>query len=391
MRRRRLLELYQTIAVVFLNTLILSAVVLAALHFVFPLERSIWNQNLGGQRLSDGFVPEHYYLSEAPETRRIRRSWDDYVLGGHWQAHPWTGLINRPFASEHLNVEPDGRRGGQPASAEHAGQPPLRLWAFGGSTLFGWGVADAYTVPAQLQAALQQLLPGRQVRVSNYGVPWYNSTHEVTLMSAHLRRAPAPPHAVVFLDGLNDLVHRVHYRSESPLFPQLRGAWEERLSGLFAPPPWLRLAPSFPLFRAALELRDGSPPSTLGGLQNPQDGADEATRIRQAAAGYRLNRRMARAICGELGIAPFFFLQPVPMWLDEARERHLDPRYDAFAAQVLAGEEGAVDVIDLRRALAALEPRYAMSVEPDGAHYSDVAGRVLAAAMAEAVVERGLP
>ncbi|MEM7351065.1 MAG: SGNH/GDSL hydrolase family protein [Acidobacteriota bacterium] len=388
MGRGRLTQSYQTVAVVFLNTLLLTGAVLVALHIAFPLERSIWNQNLGGSRLSEAFVPEHYYLTGTEETRRIRQTWDDYVLDGHWQAHPWTGLINRPFSSEYLNIAEDGGRGGPAPSAEHADQPPLVLWTFGGSTLFGWGVADAYTVPAQLQSALQARRPDRQVRVMNFGVPWYNSTHEVTLLTAHLRNDPTPPDAVVFLDGLNDLVHRVHYRSESPLFPQLRGAWEGRLNDLFAPPPWLRLKPSFPLFRAALELGEPPPSTTLGGIVDPTQVADEAALVRQAADNYRLNRRLTRSICGELGIVPFFLLQPVPMWLDEARARNRDPRYERFAEQVLAGEDEAPDVADLRGALAPLEPRYAMSVEPDGAHYSDIAGRVLATAIADLIADR---
>ncbi len=368
---RRLARLYQTAAVVLTSSVLLTAVVLLALHLAFPLERSIWQQNLDGRRLSEGFVPEHYYLTDAEQTEQIRRDFDGYVLAGHWQVHPWTGLINRQHESAGLNVDAEGRRAGLAPSAAHAGRPPLVLWAFGGSTLFGWGVADVHTVPSQLQAALQERFEERQVRVRNLGVPWYNSAHQLALLAANLRRTPEPPDAVLFLDGLNDLVHRVHYHSESPLHPQLFLAWEERLDAMFAPPPWIRIAPSLPLLRAARTLgwRDGP---GLGGLREPPERADRESLIRRAASDYRANRRMAEALCDELGVLPFFFLQPVPMWLDESRTETTDPDYRAFG----------------RLALAGLDAGYAMSVERDGAHYSDVAGRVLAAAMVEVIAKR---
>ncbi len=383
MPKRSFAEKYQTAAVVIVNTAVLTAVVLLALHLAFPLERSIWEQNLGGRRLSDDLVPAHYYLTGAEETGEIRAALDDYVLAGHWQVHPWTGLINRRYASEHLNVDAQGRRRTVEPSAAHAGRPPFEVWAFGGSTLFGWGLSDAFTVPSQLQVALQERLPERRVRVSNFGVPWYNSAHEVALLVANLRRAAAPPAAAVFLHGLNDLVHRTHYRTESPLHPQLVRAWEERLEALFAPPPWLRLAPSFPLVRAARALGDPGA-TTLGGLYGPEDPAGQAALVRRAAEDYATNRRLASAVCAELGVAPFFLLQPVPMWLDAARDATTDPGYNAFADLVLE-PRGEPRTLDLRGALAALDPQYAMTVEATGAHYSDVASRVLGEAIADLV------
>ena len=383
MDRAKLARHYQALAVLLLNTAVLTALVLAVLHCAFPLEDSIWNQNLDGRRLSQDLVPEHYYLTGAEETRQIRKTLDDYVLAGHWQVHPWTGLINRQFASGYLNVDAHGQRASAVPSSDHAGQPPFEIWAFGGSTLFGWGVSDSYTVPSQLQAALQDRMSQRQVRVSNYGVPWYNSSHEVVLFATELRRASRAPDAVVFLDGLNDLIHRIHYRTDSPLHRQLEQAWERRLDDLFAPPPWVRLTPSFPLFRAALAF--GSPSSsTLGGLPGAEPAQDLEVMIRQAAKDYLTNRRVATAISREFGITPYFMLQPVPMWLNAARDTTVDASYNAFSRLTLSPKTH--DLYDLRGALAKLEPRYAMTVERTGVHYSDMAGQVLAAAMADVIL-----
>ncbi len=382
MDRAKLFRHYQAFAVVLLNTAILTVLVLAALHFIFPVEDAVWNQNLDGRRISEDLVPEHYYLTSGHETRRIRETLDDYILAGHWQVHPWTGLINRQFASEHLNIDGHGRRASAEPSDDHPSQPPYRIWAFGGSTLFGWGVSDAYTVPSQLQASLQERLPGRQVQVSNYGVPWYNSSHEVVLFSTELRRASQPPHAAVFLDGLNDLIHRLHYHTDSPLRHQLDQAWEQRLDDLQASPPWLRLTPSFPLSRAAQALGSATG-STLGGVSSSEPKQELQTMIKQAAENYRTNRRVAVAICRELGVTPYFMLQPVPMWLNATRDSTVDSNYRTFSQLVLKPE---TEVHDLTGALAALDPQYAMTVEQTGVHYSDMASQVLAAAMADVIL-----
>ena len=44
MKLRRFAEHYRTAAVVILNTLILTALVLVVLHFAFPLESSVWRR-----------------------------------------------------------------------------------------------------------------------------------------------------------------------------------------------------------------------------------------------------------------------------------------------------------------------------------------------------------
>ncbi len=388
---QRFIKHYQTAAVLLLNTLLLVAVVLAIFHFVFPLEDSIWNQNLDGRRMSEDFVPGHYYFSDGEETEAIRQALDAYILQGHWQVHPWTGLINREYSSQHLNIDAEGGRAGRPPSLLHREGEPLTLWSFGGSTLFGWGLADGDTIPSQLQVELQRLLPHRHVRVSNFGVPWYNSSHELALLVANLRRQP-PPDAVVFLDGLNDLVHRLHYQTESPLHHQLERAWEDRLDDLFAPPPWLHLTDSFPLFRAAQSARRPST-TTLGGISGSQTEDDANVLTRQAAEGYSANRRTASAVCEQWGITPTFFLQPVPMWLNDARDASTDPKYNTFADLVL--EQGDHNLHDLRSSLARLDQSFAMTVEEVGVHYSDAASQVLAKAMAEIIAsaepsERGL-
>ena len=141
---------YRTLATVCLNTGLAGLVVLAGLHLLFPLEAFIWDQKLGGKRLSETFVAAHYYLSDPEETAAIFQDWDQYVLNGHWQVHPWTGLINREFKGRYVSVGRYGRRGGLAPDDTHASLLSDVVWVFDGSTVFGWGLSDSSTIPSLL-------------------------------------------------------------------------------------------------------------------------------------------------------------------------------------------------------------------------------------------------
>ncbi len=373
---------YRTFAMVCVNTALAGLFVLLVLHFLLPVEELMWDQNLGGQRLSRTFVEAHYYSSDSEATAGILRDWDRYILNGHWQVHPWTGLINREFTGRYLSVSADGRRGGIAPDAARAALGPYVVWVFGGSTVFGWGLPDSSTVPAFLQVALQAEKPTRQVEVIKFGVPWYNSSHETALLLSNLRDSEDAPDRVVFLNGLNDLVHSVFYQNESPLHPRLSEAWEEQLAGLFAGPPWIRLEPAFPPLRLLAKLQPADNPP-FGGER--LDGAgDKPSSIRQAARRYERNHRAASALAESFGVDPLFLLQPVPTWLAEDRIATADADYRAFSNYVL--ESCGPTVLDFRSALGSLETNFAMSVEENGVHYSDAAAQVLANEIAAVVL-----
>lgn len=108
---------------------------------------------------------------------------------------PWVGVRERPTASRFVNVNGYGiRSNGRPFENLSALQDAI--WFYGGSTTFGYGVADAETIPAQLETAL-----GRPVM--NFGVAGWFSAQEDLLLVQTLRLGYRPA-AVVFLDGINE-------------------------------------------------------------------------------------------------------------------------------------------------------------------------------------------
>jgi hypothetical protein len=78
----------------------------------------------------------------------------------------------------------------------------FRVFMFGGSTMFGAGASDDYTIPSALVRDLAQRGIGG-VEITNFGQGGYVSTQEMIQLLAQLRRGNRPD-LVIFYDGCND-------------------------------------------------------------------------------------------------------------------------------------------------------------------------------------------
>jgi len=118
---------------------------------------------------------------------------------------PWLGFREKSRRSAYVNVSDLGIRFNE-ASVNPDNKIESAVWFFGGSTAFGWGVADNETIPAQLQQRIQQ-------PVINFGRANYYSAHENFLFSSLLKSGYAP-RAAVFFDGINEMCDIIPYRTE---------------------------------------------------------------------------------------------------------------------------------------------------------------------------------
>jgi hypothetical protein len=105
---------------------------------------------------------------------------------------PVAAFTEAPLASPFINIDEHGIRSNGVGEQRIDGA----VWFFGGSTTFGFGVADRETIPARLQSALGK-------PVLNFGVRAYNSALETRLL-AHYLRLGFVPSKVLFLDGINE-------------------------------------------------------------------------------------------------------------------------------------------------------------------------------------------
>lgn len=117
-------------------------------------------------------------------------TWQSYV---YWR--------RRPFAGQFINIDANGRRQTyRPAGV--AGGKPLKVFVFGGSTVWGTGARDDFTIPSALARHLAAGM-SVEVDVTNFGESGYVSTQEVFALERELQRG-ARPDVVVFYDGVND-------------------------------------------------------------------------------------------------------------------------------------------------------------------------------------------
>jgi hypothetical protein len=121
---------------------------------------------------------------------------------------PWVQFSEPPYNGKLVNIDVDSegfpiRRTINPI----IDQPSVfRIFAFGGSTTFGYNVADEHTWPSFLSGILNERAKSAdldvQVEVINYGRGFYGSSQEMVLL-INLLKAGLSPHLVIFMDGVN--------------------------------------------------------------------------------------------------------------------------------------------------------------------------------------------
>jgi lysophospholipase L1-like esterase len=155
--------------------------------------------------------------------KRIRHSWDVIPDPQEaYQSEPWAAqyfsALSRvhmrwypyaywkpvPMTSPYLNIDADGNRvtWRQLHRAGAPQRPPVRLFMIGGSTLWGTGVRDDYTLASLISRRFAGN-PNYDLEVTNLGVIGYVSTQELLLLYQMLRRGQRPD-LVIFYDGVND-------------------------------------------------------------------------------------------------------------------------------------------------------------------------------------------
>ncbi|OAN54994.1 SGNH/GDSL hydrolase family protein [Magnetospirillum moscoviense] len=183
----------------FLRLCIANGVVLAVLLAV--LNGFCWV-------LISGYNTVRYDILEvASDSRAELPVYDDRALARQiYQEHraipvrfrSYVDWRREPYQGRHTTVDAGGSRRHFEPSVPLSGKT---IGVFGGSTVWGTGVADADTIPAQLQAAL----PG--VVVFNEGESGYMSRNSLDRL-INLANQNQMPDVVIFYDGVNDIEHQ---------------------------------------------------------------------------------------------------------------------------------------------------------------------------------------
>lgn len=124
---------------------------------------------------------------------------------GRWHWHPYTYWSLDEYHGQYINVDPGGIRRSWNWRSDNATyrKRPLQIFMFGGSTMWGNGARDDYTIPSLVAKRLDAETPYR-AEVVNFGMPAFVNMQEVLLLLEQLRK-PRIPDLVVFYDGTNDV------------------------------------------------------------------------------------------------------------------------------------------------------------------------------------------
>jgi hypothetical protein len=397
---RQLAAAYRTLAVVVLNTLVLLVVLNLATAAVLALKEG------RGRPAMDNRVARLY--GEAPLRRAypgLSRREIDTLLGETWKRslayEPYTGFKESPFSGAYVNVDRAGFR----RSKNQAPWPPepgtCSVFVFGGSTTFGYGLADDQTLPSYLQEVLAARL-GRPVAVYNFGRAYYFSRQEGILFET-LLLAGLVPDMAIFVDGFNEFA----FPSDRPLFtPRLEALFEDAAELKRAERAPLSAAlRNLPVVRALraqgapdpgwTESVDGPPaaaPATP--TPTPADAREEAEIVARISSRYLRARLWIEAVANAFGVKPVFVWQPISSYKYDLSyhlftARGFGPRWELgyrHLAQVVADQPPGSNFLwcaDIQEGLHE-------SLYVDNVHYSPGLCQRLANEIARRLEERGL-
>lgn len=405
-RRKRISQTYRDVAVVGFNLLVLFGAlnVVAQLALVVRDDRA-YSSAHHFHRPTDLFEQDRPALRKAYPNK----SDDDIarlIHAPNITDHPTLEFMERPVRSRHYNVGFENMRYTGRIDDETARSALASgVWMFGGSTVFGHGVSDDETIPAQLD----ELDPDRSY--VNFGVQGYDTSLELEKLIILLKKGYRPKR-VIFLDGLNDMLACLSSNfsaAETPMLPYRAYSHHYNLGTFTRQQGMEAFARTLPLTRLLVEWRIDASPVVVSPLEEPTDLDDasevyrtdpwlhyektpHAYQVEPAALpryAEKVTTRMAqnltvvRGLAEAFGFEVFAFLQPMGMisldnpFLRDPEAYRSSEVYRALNALTEALKKavasGALPMIDLTRADADCPGCYV-----DLGHYDPKLSRILA-------------
>jgi hypothetical protein len=231
---------------------------------------------------------------------------------------PYVYWRRLPYQGRHINVNENGLRRTWGRRKVDAGtSDPLRVFAFGGSAMWGVGARDDFTIASCLARNLDE--KGIPCEVTNFGESGYVSTQEVIALLQQLRNGNIPD-VVIFYDGVNDIYsayqqqmaglpqnefHRVHeFNVSQPKgYRSLRAMFVRRMVGEFA---MVRLSQNL-LRKVGIDVRPVDSATRREAMANPL--INDAL-LQKVLAVYEGNVRAVRVLGEAYGFKSLFYWQP---------------------------------------------------------------------------------
>ena len=316
------------------------------------------------------------------------------------QWNPYNYWRLKDFHGRYVNVNVDGiRRTWRQPDLNGLDSRKRRIFMFGGSTMFGNGARDEYTIPS-LVARHLATDSHLDVEVTNFGVPAFVNTQEFILLFEQMRKGNKPD-LVDFYDGANDVFSAFQNRVAGVTLDETA---REQEFGVF------NNSDAWPLY--SLTLKTALQHSALGSLAKRvvqrmrpdsyqivdgrlvrsaslSESADEGLAA-ETAKFYMANVMTIQQIGQQSGFKSLFYLQPEVYFKNHLtpfeRKRQLPfanvDRFFRLANQAVIAEDTGGRVHDLSKVFADLSGEYFL----DFCHLNEAGNEMVAEAMLPSVV-----
>jgi hypothetical protein len=380
------LTLVNMLVALFVLNIILFAIFSASDHF----RRDPVSAEFGHSTVNSAYPG----LSESEINALLKETWSrPYIY------EPYTQFKERQYQGYYVNVDTNGFR----ATKNQGTWPPqrekLNIFLFGGSTMFGYGVADDQTVASYLQESLMTKL-NQDVRVYNFGRGDYYSTQE-RILYENILVSGVIPDVAIFVDGLNDF----YYNTNEPLFTGRFREFVDKGKGSTSVTDFISKTS---LGRAARGLRYRFTNLFQEDLhserQNEKKDVDLNTTRKYAdpktfdavIQRYLQNKKLIEAASESFDVTPIFVWQPVPTY-------HYDQHYHLFSeggyGKHSYSQYGYERIAELLQETplgdnflwcADIQKNKTVPLYIDTVHYSDSFSKELAIEIADLIINRSL-
>ena len=242
--------------------------------------------------------PEKALAAVYPE--RNRQEWDEMLKENWSRPYVFGGYLlfkEARYQGRYVNVSEAGFRN----VSNQGPWPPLptnfNVFVFGGSTMFGYGVADNQTFASYLQETLGRY-SAKRLCVYNFGAGYYYSTQERLLFERLLTHGQKPDIAM-FVDGLNDLWH---VEDEASFADKVAAAFDQEPKQL----PMEKL----PVMQILWKLKR----KFVAATPIPASPVDVHALVQPILDRYQRNLKLIESACREFRVTPVFVWQPVPSY-----------------------------------------------------------------------------
>lgn len=232
------------------------------------------------------------------EVTSLPYEYEPYLLGGL-----------RPTDGPLITVD-GGVRRTEPSPL--LGAEAVEVWFFGGSTMFGLGQRDPYTIPSIVTRLAAE--DGIAIRAVNFGRPSFVAWQELLLFEDQLARRP-PPDLAIFYDGANDFFYQQAHPSPDPVHDTVDDL-ADRLDGAGLPVPQPPERESDSLWdeystRSAVARFGHAAFGTMAPAAADEPGQPPTDPVEAARHVYLRALGLEQRLADRGGVAPFFFWQPV--------------------------------------------------------------------------------